>query len=116
VDVDESQEANVKGNQAAERCAEDTSPGELSKEPYMDDVCKLSVRGLVTEDLCHSEDSERGRELDHMATDQQSMRLISSLLLLHQHCCDAADQCRRGREISLTPGQQEQMGRMGSKV
>jgi hypothetical protein len=26
--------------------------------------------------------------------------------------CDAADQCRRGREISLTPGQQEQMGRM----
>jgi hypothetical protein len=52
----------------------------------MDDVCKLSVRGLVTEDLCHSEDSERGRELDHMATDQQSMRLISSLLLLHQRC------------------------------
>lgn len=66
MDVDESQEANVKGNQAANDVRKTLPRASYRKEPYMDDSCKLSVRGLTrwTEDS-HSEGSERARARPH---------------------------------------------------
>ena len=51
MDVDESQEANVKGNQAANDVRKTLPRASYRKEPYMDDSCKLSVRGLAYDSL-----------------------------------------------------------------
>ena len=85
--MDKSQE---RLNQHANDCAEETSPGELSKEPYMDDVGRLlncRSEELTPTPTRRARRGERERELDHMATDHTIERvvdLVVGFLLMHR--------------------------------